>query len=88
MDIPDTVIITIETADKKINVDMELPANIPIYELQFKLLEALKNSRDYKNIFSNWRECFIICENMILKDNDTLAGKGIFDGKFLKIIKT
>ena len=67
---------------------MELPVNMSIYELQFKLLEALKNSDKYKSIFSDWRECLIICENMILKDSDTLAEKNIFDGKFLKIIKT
>ena len=84
MDMPDTVIVSVLCAENGVNIDMEIPTNMPVDNLQAKILDAFRSR--YGGKFLNWKGCRIICDNVILNGCDTLADKGIFDGKYLNII--
>ena len=82
---PDVILATVECIDKKISIDMELPANIPIKDLAEKILEILKNI--YVGLFADWTKCCLINSNMILSNNETMLSAGIYDGGYIYVSK-
>lgn len=86
MNEPENILATIESLENKITLDLELPATLPVSELKIKILEVLKNF--YAELFMNWEKFFLIYENKILSDNETLISSGIYDGSYVYIIKS
>ena len=80
---PDTVIITISYIIKKISVDVELPAVLPVKVLRGKILDVMKSV--YGGIFSQWSSCILISGNRVLHDDETLSDVGIYDGGYIYV---
>lgn len=84
MNEPDSFIVTVQTVDESFMQDMELPSELPAYELSVKLLEALRTIPG--SGFDRWTSCRFECDNCILNDNDTLLKAGAFDGSRIIVI--
>ena len=82
---PDMILATIECPNEKVSIDMELPANIPVGNMADKILEVLKNM--YAGLFSSWTKCFLIYNNRILNNNETMLSAGIYDGGYIYVAK-
>ena len=86
MNDPENIIATVVCLDKKIAIDMELPAKLYIRDLSLKILEVLK--KVYVGLFSDWEKCSLIYDNWSLSDNDTLITAGIYDGGYIYVAKS
>ena len=83
MNEPDTFIATITDDGRSFQDDMELPSDMPISELCRHIMMILKER--HGDTFSTWNECSLVCNNKLLKDDDTLLKAGIFDGSVISV---
>ena len=78
MNEPDTFTASVTNDERSFELDMELPAAMPVSELSAQILLILK--RIHHDIFADWKACRIEYNNQILKPNDTLLKARAFDG--------
>lgn len=86
MNEPENILATVACVEKKIAIDMELPAKLYIKDLSLKILEVLKNI--YAGLFSDWEKCCLIYNNRILNGNETLISAGIYDGGYIYVARS
>ncbi len=79
----DSVIVTIRTRDSRINVDMELPANMPVIKLRKLLRQALHER--YQQYWFARDSISLTCNGLALDEEDTLEECGIWDGSLILI---
>ena len=82
---PETFIITVRCVEEGVELDMELPSGIPAGELRGQALNVLKSV--YPDRFEAWAECRLSHGPRVLRDGETLAESGIFDGNYLDVNK-
>ena len=80
---PDAFIVTITDVSKKFEVDLEIPAHLPLSEYKGKLLEILKMMDS--TVFRDWRDYRVIFNKRTMSGHDTLAALGAFDGSRLTV---
>lgn len=80
MKVPDNVLVTLVLPDEQL--DMELPTFLPAAELAAKLAETLRAYRPerYAAVF----QLHLSGGGQSLKDKETLASRGIWDGAILR----
>ena len=78
-------ILTVKIAGTKAQYDMELPADIPVKELSPKLLMGLKNLESRLFLGVEGIKIKFDAENYYLKDKDTLASAGVWDGSVITV---
>ena len=86
MNEPENILATVECSEKKIAIDMELPAKLQIEDLKMKILEILRNI--YAGLFTDWESCCLIYGNRILNDSETLLSAGIYDGGYIYVARS
>lgn len=78
MNTPDTFLVSVTNEELSFEEDMELPSEIPVYELCRQILMILKEI--HGDIFSGWTSCRLECSNRLLNGDDTLTKAAVFDG--------
>jgi hypothetical protein len=78
---PEYFIVTVTDANGRFETDLEIPSRLPFSAFKDKLLEILKmmGGRAFQG-WSDYRLCF---RNSALRNGDTLADIGVFDGSLL-----
>lgn len=80
----DHVIVTVRSKENKFDIDMELPAKLPVEDLAPKLLENLRaiapeQFRGKESIQMKYRDA-------VLKPTETLESGKVFDGSIIEIV--
>ena len=83
METPDTFTATVTNEERSFEEDMELPAEMPVSELEKQILMILKDI--HEEIFSGWNRCRLECGGRILERDDTLLKAGVFDGSIITV---
>ena len=78
---PEYFIVTVRDADRRFEVDLEIPSRLPFSAFKDKLLEILKIMGG--RAFQGWNNYRILFKNYAMQDSDTLASLGAFDGSRL-----
>lgn len=78
---PEYFIVTVADADGRFETDLEIPSRLPFRLFKGKLLEILKMMGGRS--FQSWSDYRLRFKNYTLKDDDTLASVGAFDGSRL-----
>jgi len=77
------VIVTVNISQPSATYDMELPAFMCLDELKKKVVETLRLMDIRK--FATVREIELFYNGQSLRNNETLAGYGIWDGSSIEI---
>lgn len=80
---PESFIVTLRTPTGGFEGDYELPANLPAERLIQLLLESLAQQEPRR--FGSWQGLGLAWNGQKLRDGDTLADWGIWDGSILTI---
>ena len=89
--IPDRVIVTIQSADRKFHGDSEQPANVPVKMFKEQLISGLALLAPQA-----FEPCRILGAGLFVKeqgkleripDEDTLAAHGVWDGSFVSVLR-
>lgn len=77
----DSVLVTVVLQEEGKELDMELPAFMPVRRLRGKLLEALRVL--FPEYYQAVAEVTVSWKGRILSEEETLASAGIWDGSRL-----
>jgi hypothetical protein len=81
----DAYIVTVTDETGAFETDLEIPSRIPLGKLKDKLMPILKMLDG--NPFQGWSGCMVIFEGRPLRDNETLAQAGAFEGSRLVVVR-
>lgn len=80
---PDAFIVTITDTAGHFEIDIEIPARLPVHAFKAKLLEILVTAD--MHLFGGWQAYDLRFDGRMLGENDTLARVGAFDGSRLAV---
>lgn len=84
MQIPEKAIVTVQAPEWGFSADVELPVNMPLYQLRIGLLRLLREKTP--RLFSRAAEIKLIYNGKMLDDDrKTLASLGIWEGSVLTL---
>lgn len=81
----DAYIVTVMDETGAFETDLEIPSRIPSGKWKDKVMAILKMLDC--NLFNGWSGCAVTFEGRALRDDETLAQAGAFEGSRLVVVR-